>query len=199
MKKSKKNKKRSKDKIKKPKKSLVPSKKNTNEFSPLSAESELKILLSTEREYTPKITYKSNSQKTYTEVRKKSYGSEGEILVETYLIQLDITYKKEYSVSINDIEYRFDYAIFSKKDILNPVGFIEYDGVQHLKAVDVFGGENQFKKTQKNDSLKNDYCKERNIKLLRISFEQRSKALEKIRRSFGEYKGIGAEKRIYKI
>lgn len=152
-----------------------------------------------DQNYIPKITYENDSQKTYNKVRKNSSGSEGEILIETYLIQLDISYEKEYRIMIEDIEYRFDFAIFSKSNKRVPVGFIEYDGIQHAKPVDVFGGIKQFNKTVKNDELKNYYCKKNNIKLLRISFEHRSSTSVKIRRTFGKYKGIGAESRIFKL
>jgi hypothetical protein len=47
---------------------------------------------------------------------------------------------------------------------------IEYDGEQHYRPVDYFGGENSFKKTVMHDKIKNDYCKDNNIKLLRISY-----------------------------
>ena len=45
---------------------------------------------------------------------------------------------------------------------------IEYDGIQHFKPIECFGGENKFKLDQLRDKIKNDYCNENNIKLLRI-------------------------------
>lgn len=47
---------------------------------------------------------------------------------------------------------------------------IEYDGEQHYRAVDYFGGEDGFKKTVAHDNIKNDYCKNNDIKLLRIPY-----------------------------
>jgi len=49
---------------------------------------------------------------------------------------------------------------------------IEYDGMQHFKVVDFFGGEEKFKYTKQNDKIKNDSCKENNIKMLRIAYTQ---------------------------
>jgi len=49
---------------------------------------------------------------------------------------------------------------------------IEFDGRQHFESVINFGGEEQLKKTQQNDKIKNKYCKENNIKLLRIKYTE---------------------------
>ena len=49
---------------------------------------------------------------------------------------------------------------------------IEYDGEQHFKSVDFFGGEETFKKQQLHDKIKTNYCKNNNISLLRIKFDQ---------------------------
>ena len=47
---------------------------------------------------------------------------------------------------------------------------IEYDGEQHYRPIDYFGGEDSFKKTVMHDNIKNDYCKNNDIKLLRIPY-----------------------------
>ena len=47
---------------------------------------------------------------------------------------------------------------------------IEYDGKQHYEINDFFGGINGLKYQQKRDSIKNIYCKENNIKLLRVKY-----------------------------
>lgn len=47
---------------------------------------------------------------------------------------------------------------------------IEYDGKQHYEPVEYFGGENGFKYTIHHDKIKNKYCKDNGIKLLRISY-----------------------------
>jgi hypothetical protein len=48
---------------------------------------------------------------------------------------------------------------------------IEFDGEQHKEAVDYFGGVESFEKRKKNDRIKNKYCKNNNIYLLRIKYE----------------------------
>jgi len=48
---------------------------------------------------------------------------------------------------------------------------IEYDGIQHFEPIGYFGGEKSFKTQKEKDNIKNIYCKENNIKLLRISYK----------------------------
>ena len=47
---------------------------------------------------------------------------------------------------------------------------IEYDGIQHYEPVFNFGGENTFKYTKKNDAIKNKYCKDKKINLIRVPY-----------------------------
>ena len=47
---------------------------------------------------------------------------------------------------------------------------IEADGRQHFEAIDVFGGEEALKNNQTRDMLKNEYCKNKGIILLRIPY-----------------------------
>lgn len=49
---------------------------------------------------------------------------------------------------------------------------IEFDGKQHFENIEYFGGEKAFKLTQKRDEIKNNYCRDNNIKLLRIRYDQ---------------------------
>lgn len=47
---------------------------------------------------------------------------------------------------------------------------IEYDGMQHFKPVEYFGGEDSFRRRVEHDNIKTDYCLNNNIQLLRISY-----------------------------
>jgi len=49
---------------------------------------------------------------------------------------------------------------------------IEYDGEQHFKIVEKWGGKKGLKKRQKNDKIKTQYCKNNNINLLRIRYDE---------------------------
>lgn len=61
---------------------------------------------------------------------------------------------------------------------------IEYDGIQHFKCVDYFGGEIGLKKIKKNDLIKNNYCMVKNIKLLRIKYVNFNE-IEEIFKNYG--------------
>ena len=49
---------------------------------------------------------------------------------------------------------------------------VEYDGKQHFEANDYFGGEDGFLYRQINDEIKNEYCKNNNIRLIRIKYDE---------------------------
>lgn len=49
---------------------------------------------------------------------------------------------------------------------------IEYDGIQHFKPVEIFGGEKTLKETKIRDKIKNNYCKDNNIQLYRIRYDE---------------------------
>lgn len=49
---------------------------------------------------------------------------------------------------------------------------IEYDGIQHFKPLNFFGGEIKFKNRIKKDKIKNKYCDNNNIRLIRISYKK---------------------------
>jgi hypothetical protein len=48
--------------------------------------------------------------------------------------------------------------------------FIEYDGEQHFKPIDFFGGESSYNKQKLNDEKKNYYCFIKKYNLLRIPY-----------------------------
>lgn len=75
-----------------------------------------------------------------------------------------------------DTEYKFNdcknikclpFDFFVNKHFL-----IEYDGEQHFKSINFFGGEEGYKLRQINDKIKTQYCIDKKIPLLRISFKQ---------------------------
>lgn len=49
---------------------------------------------------------------------------------------------------------------------------IEYDGEQHYNYNNYFGGIEKFKTLQIRDNIKNEYCKNNNINLIRIRFDE---------------------------
>lgn len=49
---------------------------------------------------------------------------------------------------------------------------IEYNGEQHYKPINYFGGVNRFVKQQKLDSIKESYCNDNRIKLIIIKYDE---------------------------
>lgn len=89
--------------------------------------------------------------------------------IQQFLEDIKIEYKSEYTVFIGDNYYRYDFYL-PQYNL-----FIEYDGQQHYEPVR-FHGDNiksnidDFKKVQEHDKIKNKYCEENNINLLRIPY-----------------------------
>ncbi len=98
----------------------------------------------------------------------KCRASQGEKKIAAILRAKDIRYtkQKKFKDCKNIRELPFDFYIPD----LNLL--IEYDGQQHFKPVSIFGGEPAFKKVRENDSIKNKFCKDSNIKLVRISYKE---------------------------
>ena len=90
----------------------------------------------------------------------------GERLIRNYLINNLIEYIEQYK--FKDCKNKrclpFDFYL-PEFNIL-----IEFDGIQHSKSVQFFGGEEKFKQQQINDDIKNKYCVSNNIKLIRIPY-----------------------------
>lgn len=59
---------------------------------------------------------------------------------------------------------RFDFYL-SDYNIL-----IEYNGKQHYYSIPYFGGEDTLKRQKVNDAIKEKYCQDNNIKLIRIPY-----------------------------
>ena len=57
---------------------------------------------------------------------------------------------------------KFDFYLVNQNMI------IEFDGLQHYKPIDYFGGEVAFEKLKLYDKIKNEYCSSNHIKLIRI-------------------------------
>ena len=96
--------------------------------------------------------------------------SKYEYLIGEYLKKNKINYRTEYKFEDckNIRSLPFDFAIFDEND--NVKILIEADGEQHYKKIDFYGGEEELKKQQNRDNIKTQYCKDNNIKLIRIPY-----------------------------
>lgn len=101
-------------------------------------------------------------------------SSNGERQIDNYLKTKGYKYKREYAFTdLRSIQpLRFDFALLSEKEEV--IALIEYDGQHHFRAIDFFGGEKQFQGTKKRDRMKNNYCVENKIPLIRIPYHEQN-------------------------
>lgn len=93
----------------------------------------------------------------YCAKKSKSWGEE---VVMMYLHEKNIVFFKEYRLN----DFLVDFFIPSRNTI------IEYNGLQHYKPVEHFGGQESFIKQQERDMTLRQYCKEHNIRLIEIPY-----------------------------
>ena len=111
--------------------------------------------------------------------------SKGEEYIAKLLEENEIPFQREYSFSdlIYKLPLKFDFAIFSKNGFLSHL--VEFDGKQHFEINNFFGGEEEFQKNKIRDELKNNYCIENRIPLIRIKYDEEI-SLERIM-NYGTY------------
>ena len=120
-----------------------------------------------------KVFYKKPSD--ILKMSTKPTKSKGEIKIHEWLIKNNILFEEQYE--FEDLKdkrkLKFDFYI----PIINTL--IEFDGEQHfIQRRDDLDGS-KLKITQNHDKMKNEYCKNNNIPLLRISYKE-FKSVEKI-------------------
>lgn len=105
----------------------------------------------------------------FCKTKRDYHLSSGEKAVNQFLNINNIINIKNYTFEDckNIRSLPFDFAVFNDSKL---VMIIEYDGQQHFESIDYFGGEEKFKERLFNDSIKNTYCIENNIPLLRIPY-----------------------------
>lgn len=100
--------------------------------------------------------------------------SKGNLKIKNYLDEQKILYIAEYSFpdlyrfsSRNPL--KFDFAFLREEKV---IGLLEYNGLQHYQPVDFFGGEKNFLDQQDRDKRKQNYCKNNNIPLFIIKYDE---------------------------
>jgi len=83
-----------------------------------------------------------------------------------YLKQNNIIFKPQKTFddcySINKLPYDFFIPKFNM--------CVEFDGIQHFKPVEIFGGVSEFENLKIRDNIKNEYCRDNGIILYRIKY-----------------------------
>lgn len=100
-------------------------------------------------------------------------NSVGNVTVSRWLTKNHIAFEPEYSFSDllteNGYKQRFDFAILDRNNQL--LCLIEYQGDIHFKyRENSWNNETAFKNRQMRDAQKQQYCKEKNIKLYTINY-----------------------------
>lgn len=117
------------------------------------------------------ITVRGSSLRNGTTTSCGCIKSIGEETIAKILTNHQIIYFKEYTIpSIKENHnYRFDFAILDDNNIIKY--FIEYDGSQHFQSSNS-GWNNEYNliQTQERDAIKNQWCKDNNIPLIRIPY-----------------------------
>ena len=110
--------------------------------------------------------------------------SKGEKFISDILSNNNIEFYKEYYFDdlYGDYKHlRFDFAIFKENELYC---LVEYDGLFHYEETSLC---NNLKRQKRYDELKNDYCEDNNIKLIRIPYWEFDN-IEKILIKEGVYK-----------
>ena len=117
--------------------------------------------------------FASNLTRLHTTSCGCANRSIGEENIEKLLKQNNINYAREYSFNDlkNQKKLRFDFAIFNNQNKL--IELIEFDGRQHNNEYVPWNSAETLKERQQRDELKNIYCKNNNIKLIRIDYSKR--------------------------
>jgi hypothetical protein len=109
--------------------------------------------------------------------------SKGELYVSKILDKYNIKYIREYKLYHK--KYAPIYPLKADFYLMDYKIIIEYNGIQHYKAFDFFGGVEELNKLKKRDNCKKLICKNKNIKLIKISYKHDN--FEKIEKLLKEY------------
>jgi len=92
--------------------------------------------------------------------------SKGEYILKEILEDLNIFFETQYKFFDCKDKQRLPFDFY----LSDYNCCIEYDGKQHFENIPYWGGEQGFKERQKKDNIKNQYCKDNNIYLIRIPY-----------------------------
>ena len=99
-------------------------------------------------------------------------NSKGEFVITQLLSAANWNFKRQYNfkdlAGKGNVRLMFDFGILNADKSLRCL--IEYQGLQHFKPFN-FDSEERFDQRIKYDQIKRDYCKEHNIPLVEITYE----------------------------
>lgn len=111
------------------------------------------------------------------------HRSKYEDFIYQYLSSLDVSFETEYRFNdCKESSGRFCLPFDFYFPEINSV--IEFDGQHHFVPVKGWGGDDKFVKTKENDQIKNDYCNNNGIRLLRIPYTSTEEEIINLINSF---------------
>jgi very-short-patch-repair endonuclease len=95
--------------------------------------------------------------------------SYGEVLIADFLDKniVKYIYNKSLKDCISSSKLRFDFYLPDFNIC------IEFDGMQHFKPIDLFGGEEEFEKLKIRDDIKNKWCSVNGVEMIRFNYLQK--------------------------
>jgi very-short-patch-repair endonuclease len=103
---------------------------------------------------------------------KNRLGGSCKICSEYSMLKATLSFLKKHNINhyqehrFDSLSLPFDFYIPSMRTV------IEFDGIQHFQPVSYFGGIEAYEKLKVNDKIKNDYCEENYIDIIRIRYDQ---------------------------
>lgn len=98
--------------------------------------------------------------------------SRGEKIITKILYENSILYKAQYK--FDDCVYkdklRFDFAILG--ELTNVIALVEYQGIQHYKAIEYFDGAKSLEIQQVRDKIKKEYAKKNKILFFEVKYNE---------------------------
>ena len=95
-------------------------------------------------------------------------SSKGELFISQYLKKNNIEFIQQQTFEGLEMKRKLKCDFYLPSYNL----IIEYNGIQHYEPREQFGGEKGFKRVQKSDKLKREFCLKNNIRLLEIRYDE---------------------------
>lgn len=98
----------------------------------------------------------------------------GERLIKNILIENEVYFihQKRFDDCKNVLTLPFDFYLPDYNTC------VEFDGIQHFKPIEFFGGEDEFERLKTNDAIKTEYCRLNNINLIRLPYTLSNEEIE---------------------
>lgn len=90
--------------------------------------------------------------------------SKGETLISKELENMGVDFVSNASIICDGK------VLYPDFQLINLNAIVEFDGKQHFHAIDYWGGEEKLRNVQENDHIKDQWCKDNGVVLLRIAY-----------------------------